>query len=127
MPELEKSLLPDVVFAEYVTRPSRRSLRILRPIKKKASANKTRPPTGIAIARSSPTCALMENIMPSDGPQPPADHTVPITPSTGPPDPDVSGATGSPRKPRTRYVTVTYRRLTAGQQESAGKADPAGT
>lgn len=61
---LEKSLLLDVVLAGCVMRPSRRSRRILRPSRKKTSVNTTRPPAGIAIARSRPACALMRNMLP---------------------------------------------------------------
>lgn len=65
---LEKSLLPGVVFAGYVTRPSRRSRRILRPSRKKTSVNTTRPPAGIVTARSRPACALMGTILPVECP-----------------------------------------------------------
>lgn len=39
---LEKSLLPGVVFAGYVARPSRRSRRILRPSRKNAGGDRDR-------------------------------------------------------------------------------------
>lgn len=68
---LEKSLLPGTVFAGYVTRPSRRSRRILRPSRKKTSVNTTRPPAGITTARSSPVCALMGTILPVECPHRP--------------------------------------------------------
>lgn len=65
---LEKSLLPGVVFAGYVARPSRRSRRILRPSRKKTNVNTARPLAGIATARSRPACALTGTILPVECP-----------------------------------------------------------